>query len=138
MERFSAFKDIDLHDGNALEFVGFQVPNSALVLYDQFQREEQEKNQSFFKFMLALRKFLIPSISKDLLWKEWQTITPNKDGKNMGVHLFARALDDMQSKLIDKHGHKSITEEVKIRKFLTNISDVIKKSLTPHLTDDMT
>ena len=88
--------------------------------------------------MLALRKFLIPSISKDLLWKEWETITDNKDGKNMGVHCFARALDNMQSKLRDKQGHKSITEEVKIRTFLNNISDVIKKSLTPHLTDDMT
>ena len=88
--------------------------------------------------MLALRKFLIPSISKDLLWKEWETITHNMDGKNMGVHRFARALDDIQSKVIDKQGHKSITEEVKIRKFQNNISDVITASLTPHLTDDMT
>ena len=46
----------------------------------------------------------------------------------MGVHCFARALDDMQSELIDKQRHKSITDEVKIRKFLNNISDVSKKS----------
>ena len=133
-----ACKDIDLNDRNPLEFVGFKVPNSALVLHNQFQREEQEKDQTFFKFMLALRKFLIQSISKDLLWKELQTIRLNKDGKNMGVPGFARALDDMQSKLIDKQAHKSITEEVKLRKFLNNISYVIKKSLTSHLTDDMT
>ena len=114
------------------------MTNSALVLYHQFQREEQQEYETFFKFMLTLRKFLIPFISKDLLWKEWETITPNKDGKNIGVHRFARALDHMPSKLIDKQGHKSITEEVKIRKFLNNISDVIKKPLTPHLTDDMT
>ena len=88
--------------------------------------------------MLALRKFQIPSICKDRLWTEWETITPNKDSQNMGVHRFARALDDMQSKLIDKQGRKSITEEVKIRKFLNNIWNVIKKSLTPHLTDDVT
>ena len=56
----------------------------------------------------------------------------------MCVHHFTRALYDMLSKLIDKQGHKSITEEVKIRKFLNYISDVIKKSLTPHLTYDMT
>ena len=78
LERFLALKDIDLNDRNALEFVGFKVTNSALVLYNQFQPEEQEKDQTFFKFMLALRKFLIPSISKDLLLKEWETITPNK------------------------------------------------------------
>ena len=88
--------------------------------------------------MLAMRKFLIPSISKDLLSKEWETITPNKDGNNIGVHRFARALDPMQSELIAKQGHRSITEEVKIREFLNNISDVITKSLTPHLIDDMT
>ena len=114
------------------------MTNSALVLYNQFQREEQEKDQTFCKFVLALRKFLIPSISKDLLWKKWGTITANKDGKNMAVHRFASALDDMQSELIDKQGRKSITEEVKIRKFLNNISDVIKKTFTPHLTDDIT
>ena len=56
----------------------------------------------------------------------------------MGVHRFARELDDMQSKLIDKQGCKSITDEVKIRKFLNNIPDIIKKSITPHLTDHMT
>ena len=56
----------------------------------------------------------------------------------MGVHRFARALYDMQSKLIDKLGRKSITDEVKIRQFLNNIPDIIKKAITPHLTDNMT
>ena len=135
---FLAFKDIDLNDRNAGEFVGFKVSNSALVRYNQFQREEQEKDQTCFKFMLALQKFLIPSSSKDLLWQEWVTITRNKYGKKMGVHRFARASDDMQSKLIYKQCHKSITEQVKIRKFLNNISNVIDKFLTPHLTDQMT
>ena len=56
----------------------------------------------------------------------------------MGVHRFARALDDMQCKLIDKQGCKSITDEVTIRKFLNNIPDIIKKSITLHLTDNVT
>ena len=89
-------------------------------------------------FMLALRKFLISSISKYLLCKEWNTSTPNGDGKHMGVHPFARALDDMQSKLIDKWGRKFLTDDVNIRKFLNNIPDIIKKSITIHLTNDMT
>ena len=67
-----------------------------------------------------------------------ETITPNKDGKNMGVHCFVRALDDMQSKLIDKQGRNWITEEVKVIKLPNKISYVIKKSLTPHLRGDMT
>ena len=64
--------------------------------------------------MLGLQKFLIPSTSKYLLWTEWETIIPYKDGKDMFVNCFTRASDDMQSKLIDKQGSKSITEEVKI------------------------
>ena len=87
--------------------------------------------------MLGLQKFLIPSTSKYLLWTGWETIIPYKDGKDMSINCFTRASDNMQSKLIDKQGSKSITEEVKIRKLRNNISDIIKKSVTPHLTDDM-
>ena len=108
-----------------------------MVLYNQLQRVEQEKDQTF-KIMLPLRKFLIPSISNDLLWKQWETIAPNKDGKNIGIHRVASALDDLQSKLIDKQGHKSIAGEVKMSKFLNNKPDIIKKSITPHLRDYVT
>ena len=127
-----------MNDGNILEFVGSKVTNSALVLYKQFQRRKQEKYQTFFKFIVGIRKFLILSIGKDLLLTEWETITTNKDDKNKYVHHFARALDDMQSKLIDKPCRKSITEEVKIRNFPNNISGVIKTSLTSQLTHNIT
>ena len=56
----------------------------------------------------------------------------------MGVHRFERAVDDMQSKLIDKQGAKSITDAVKIRKFINNIPEIIKKSITPHLPEKET
>ena len=129
---------MDCNNGSALEFVGFKLGNSGLVIHNQFQQEQQEKDQTFLKFVLALRTLLMPSISKDLLWTEWATIRPNKDCKHMGVQRFARALGDIQRKLIDKQGRKSITDEVKIMKFLNNIPDIIKKSITAHLTDDVT
>ena len=66
LERFLTFKDINLNDRSALECVVCKVTNSESVLYNQFQREQQEEDQIFFQFMLALRTFLIPSISKDL------------------------------------------------------------------------
>ena len=56
---------MDVTEEYTLQFTSLQ-----LVLYNQFQREKQEKDQTFFKFMLAPQKFLIRSISKDLLWKE--------------------------------------------------------------------
>ena len=56
----------------------------------------------------------------------------------MGDHRFAKALEDMQSKSIAKQGRKSITDDVKIRKFLNHIADIIKKSIIQHRTHDMT
>ena len=56
----------------------------------------------------------------------------------MGVHRFARTPDDMQSKLSHKQGRKSITDEVKISKFLNNMPYIIKKSITAHLSHDIT
>ena len=56
----------------------------------------------------------------------------------MVVPRFARALNDMQSKLIAKQGRKSITDEVRMSKFLNNMPDIIKTSIRPHLPDDMT
>ena len=56
----------------------------------------------------------------------------------MSVHRFDRALDDMLSKLIDKQGRKSISDEVNIWKLVYNILDIIKKCLTPHQPDDVT
>ena len=56
----------------------------------------------------------------------------------MGMHRSTRALHHTHSKLMHTQGRKSITAEVKIRKFLNNISDVIRKSITAHLPDDMT
>ena len=64
---FTPFEDVDLNDRSSSEFVGFKVTNSALVLHYQLQREQQEKHQTFVKFILALRTFPMPSISKYLL-----------------------------------------------------------------------
>ena len=138
LERYLTFKNIDLNDRSALVFVGFQVTNSALVLCYQFQREQQEKDQTLSMFMLALRTFLMPSFSKDPWCKECATLTPTKDGKHMGIHRFTRALNNIQCKLINEQGRKSITDEVKITKFINNMADIIKMSITPHRTDDMT
>ena len=56
----------------------------------------------------------------------------------MGVHHFARAMDDIQSKQIVNQGCRSIADEVKIRQYINNIAHLIKKSITPHLSNDMT
>ena len=115
-----------------------QSNQQPFVLCNQIQQWQREKNHSFFKYMLILQTFLITSLSKDLWWKSWQTITPDKNGQNMGVHHFTSARDDMQRKLIDKQGRKSITDEVIIGKFLNNIPHIITQSITHHLTNNMT
>ena len=54
LERLLTFKDIDLNDRSTLEFVGFKVTNSTLVIDDKFQQEQQGRDHTFFKFMLGL------------------------------------------------------------------------------------
>ena len=65
-------------------------------------------------------------------------MTPNADDKNMGVHRFARALHNMQRKLIDESGRTTITDELQISTFLNNIPDISKQSITPYITDNCT
>jgi len=100
-----------------LDFIGFKLQGSALTTYNHHLLKEKVK-PSFFSFMLVLREFLIPSTSKHLLWKEWESASPYKDGRHMGIKTFANWLEELQIKLINKDGNQCISEEVKYRKFL--------------------
>ena len=60
------FKNIYVNVESTLQFIAFLVTNSAQVLYNQFQPEEQARYEAFFKFNLALHKFLMAYISKEL------------------------------------------------------------------------
>jgi len=81
-------KGISLESKKALDFIGFKLQGSALTTYNHHLIKEKAK-ASFFSFMLVQREFLIPSTSKDLLWKEWEAASPNKDGRQMGIKTFA-------------------------------------------------
>jgi len=56
-----------------------QTAGSALTTYNHHLINEKDK-ASFFSFILVLRELLIPSTSKDLLWKECEAASPHKDG----------------------------------------------------------
>jgi len=104
-------KGIRLESKEALDFMGFKLQGSALTTYNHHLIKEKDK-ASFFSFRLVLREFLIPSTSKDLLWKEWEATSPNKDGGHMGIKTFANWLEELQIKLIDKDGIQCILDEV--------------------------
>ena len=101
----------------ALEVIGFKLKGCALSTYNHFTKDKG-KTATFFSFMLVLRDFVILSISKDLLWKRWETANPNNKERHMGIKKFSNWLTEIQLKLIDKQGKQSISEEVKGRKFL--------------------
>jgi len=79
IQRWLNMKGIRLESKEVLDFIGFKLQGSALTTYNHHLIKEKDK-ASFFSFMLVLREFLIPSTSKDLLWKEWEAASPNKDG----------------------------------------------------------
>jgi len=72
-------KAIRLESKEALDCIGFKLQGSALTTYNHHLIKEKDK-VSFFSFILVLQEFLIPSTSKDLLWKEWKAASHNKDG----------------------------------------------------------
>jgi hypothetical protein len=137
VQRWLVIKGIDLDSAEALEVVGFKLKGSALTTYNHFRREKG-KDATFFSFMLVLRDFLIPSTSKDLLWKRWETANPYNEGRHMGIKKFSNWLTEMQLKLIDKQGKQSISEEVKRRKFLNHLPPYMEATLIPQIKEDWT
>jgi len=134
IQRWLSMKGISLESKEALDFIGFKLQGSALTTYNHYLIKEKDK-VSFFSFMLVLREFLIPSTRKDLLLKEWEAASPNKDGRHMGIKTFANWLEELQIKLIDKDGNQCISEEVKRRKFLNHLPDYMETTLVPQILD---
>jgi len=128
IQRWLSMKGIRLESKEALDFIGFKLQRSALTTYNHHLIKEKDK-ASFISFMLVLREFLIPSTSKDLLWKEWEVASPHKDGQYMGIKTFANWLEELHIKLIDKDGNQYISEEVKDKKFLNHLLDYIETTL---------
>jgi len=137
IQRWLSMKGIRLESKKALDFIGFKLQGSALTTYDHHLIKEKDK-ASFFSFMLVLREFLIPSTTKDLLWKEWEAATPHKDERHMRNKTFANWLEELQIKLIDKDGNQCISKEVKRRKFLNHLLDYMETTLVPQILDSWT
>jgi len=87
-------KGISLESKEALDFIGFKLQSSAHTTYNHHLIKEKDKG-SFFRFMLVLLEFLIPSTSKDFLWNEWEAASPHKDGQYMGIKTFANWLEEL-------------------------------------------
>jgi len=130
-------KGITLESKEALDFIGFKLQGSALTTYNHHLIKEKDK-AFFFSFMLVLQEFLIPSTSKDLLWKEWEAASPHKDGRHMVIKTFANWLEELQIKLIDKDGNQCISEEVKCKKFLNHLPDYMGTTLVLQILDSWT
>ena len=130
-------KGIDLQSVEALEVLGFKLKGSPLTSYNHFRRDNS-KTASFFSFVLVLYEFLIPSPSKDLLWKRWETANPYNEGRHMGIQKFSHWLTEMQLKIIEMKGKQSISEEVKRRKFLNHLPQYMEATLIPQIKEDWT
>jgi len=97
-------KGIRFESKEVLDFIGFKLQGRAITTYNHHLIKEKDK-ASFFSFMLVLQEFLIPSTSKDLLWKEWEAVSPYKHERHMSIKTFANWLEELQIKLTDKDGN---------------------------------
>jgi len=137
IQTWLSMKGIRLESKEALDFIGFKLQCSALTTYNHHLLKEKDK-ASFCRFILVLREFLIPSTSKDFLWKEWEAASPQKDGRHMGIKTYANWLEELQIKLVDKDGNQCISEEVKCIKFLNHLPDYMETTLVPQILDSWT
>jgi len=130
-------KGIRLESKQGLDFIEFKLQGSALTTENYHLIQAKDK-VSFFTFMLVLWEFLIPSTSKDLLWKEWEATSPHKEGRHMGIKTFANWVEELHIKLSDKYGNQCISKEVKRRKFLNHLPDYMEATLVPKILDSWT
>jgi len=137
IQRWLSMKGIRLESKEVLDFIGLKLQGSAFITYNHHLIKGKDK-ASFFSFMLVLREFLIPSTSKDVLWKEWETASPHKDGRHMGIKTFTNWLEELQIKLIDKDSNQCISEGVKRRKFVNHLPDYMETTLVPQILDSWT
>ena len=134
METYISFNGIDLNTEKALTIVGFRLEEQALLVFNQFKREAPVKD--FYTFMVHLRKYTIPSTSIDLLWKKWDEANLiNSEGNSIGVYVFARILNDLQTRLRNKKGEMTISDEVKLRKFINTIPDYMQRVVKTKMTE---
>ena len=81
-------KGIELDSAEALEVAGFRLKESSLTIYDHIRRDKG-KSATFFSFILILGDVLIPSTSKNLLWKRWETANPCNERRHIRIQKFS-------------------------------------------------
>ena len=59
----------------------------------------------------------------------------NSEGNSISVYSFARVLDELQIRLRNKKGEITISNEVKMRKFINTILDYMQREIKPKLTE---
>ena len=131
------FKGIDLNSAEALEVVVFKLKGGSLTTYNDFRRDKG-KTATYFSFMLVLHDFLIPSTSKDLPWKRWETANPYNEGRYIRIKKFSNWLTEIQLRLIGKQENQSILEEGKRSKFFNDLPQYMEATLSPHIKEDWT
>ena len=110
----------------------------ALLLHVIFPERDEDRTATFCSLMQVLRDFSIPSTSKDVLWKRWETAKRHNRERHMRSKKFSDWLSEMQLKLIDKKGKQSISGKVKRRKFLYHLQQYMEGTLIPQIREDWT
>ena len=115
----------------------FKCKWCALTTCNHF-KSDKGKTPTSFIFLVVLCNFLIPSTIKDLLWNRWETANLYKEGRHIGINKFSNWLTEMQLKFIAKQGKKSISEEVKRRKFLNHLQQYVEATWIFQMKEDWT
>ena len=65
------WQEYDILSQEALERASFLLTDNAGIWYDEYQRETKPKHRNTHSFLCLLRNKMIPKISKDVLWNQY-------------------------------------------------------------------
>jgi len=110
----------------------------ALSWYNQYVMHKLEKERNIHDLILYLRKKVVPSITADLRWKEWEEYKHSKLGPNASVNDHAQKCLEFYNDCLDKQGNKMINMHALKHKFVDKILTPIRVLLKMQINWDMT
>ena len=134
------WQEYDILSEEALDRASFLLIDNAEIWYDEYQREPQPKNRNTYSFLCLLRNKLIPTISKDVLWNQYNSCHHaqlGEPGKLAPVNQYAQKLEEYRMRCIDTDGEKMVSLQAMKMKFVDGLIPLLREKVRPLIDWDM-
>ena len=117
-----------------MERGSFLLTNSAGIWYDMYERETEAEDRNIHSFLCLLREKLIPKISEDELWNQYNACDHaqlSEPGKPAPVNQYAQKLEEYQLRCLNEDVERMISKLIKKMKFVNGLIPALKGKVRP-------